>query len=136
MSNNSITIKNLCNDEEIVVTKRVRNIHTDRFTMIGRNESMDSLRILAHMKPQEARVIISVMDNLEYKTNIADLSMARKDETPTDKVQFSVGYGRLKKLGVLIRISWNVFMVNPKFVLPPVSELEKVNEMWEMYTNN
>ena len=136
MSNNSITIKNLCNDEEIVVTKRVRNIHTDRFTMIGRNESMDSLRILAHMKPQEARVIISVMDNLEYKTNIADLSMARKDETPTDKVQFSVGYGRLKKLGVLIRISWNVFMVNPKFVLPPVSELEKVKEMWEMYTNN
>ena len=130
MSNNSISIHNLGNDEELTIGKRKKQKHIDRFVMIGKE--MNALKILAAMKPQEARVIGMVVDNLEYATNRADLSMARKGETDTEKVQFSIGYGRLKKIGVLIRIKWNVYLVNPMFILPPAAEVENVKEDWNL----
>ena len=135
MSNQSISIHNLDANEEIVVSKRSRKKHIDKFVMIGRGEGMNSVKILAHMKPQEARVIDMIIDRLEYKTNRADLSLDRKGETPTERVQFSKGYGRLKELGVLIRIKWNVYLVNPLFILPPSECIADVKEDWDYYYN-
>ena len=102
-----------------------------RFLQVGDNDSMDTVELLANMKPQEARVIIMMKRNIEYGTNICDLKADRWLETNTQKVQFSIGLSRLKKLGIVKDVAKKIYMINPDFIQPSSKNYSDCVEKWE-----
>ena len=103
------------------------------FLLVGNNSAIDVVKILAEMGPQEARVFIMMKACFEFKTNITDLSEARRRETPTQKVQFSTGLTRLKDLDIVRHVGKrgeNIYMISPYFIMPSNDNYIAVEEKW------
>jgi len=105
---------------------------TMRFNMLqSQTNKPDILDLMAKMTRKEAELFIQIKNKLNYRTNVAVVDFG--ELCTSQKTELSRHLSTLVKMDLVKRIKVNtqrVYMINPKYIIPPDSDLKAVTEAW------
>ena len=110
---------------EVVSNKRI----PIPFRKIGEGKTMDSLKLLAELTPQEARVIIKLRDNLCVEDNTTFISTFGL--TRYQKMEQRKGVNRLKDKDIIKETKRGHFIFNPHFMVPNGDVFKQVEQKYQ-----